>query len=84
MPPLADTLKQLAEDAYLLASNFHTGNDEYLLENMGELPSHEIDAHREWRMIEMIVGLGDRACALAGLDPQNDVWVPDDLKNLVG
>lgn len=81
-----DNLKQLAEDAYLLASSYHTGNDEYLLEavNQDGLNEDDKQAFRHFRMVEMVVALGDRAAALAGLDPQTDVWVPTDLKEMVG
>lgn len=76
-----DTLKQIAEDTFLLAANIRTGEpldeDAYNPED-----NREREAMREWRIIELVTNLGERICATAGIT-LDETWVPTDIRDLL-
>lgn len=72
-----DSLKQIAEDAFLLAANIREG--ESLGETEDDIDARE--AERQWRIVELIVSLGERVADTAGLDI-SDVWIPDAVRDL--
>lgn len=85
MAMATDSLKEIAEDAYRLASYIRTGNDAELMGdvNLSEMDSEEEAAHREWRIIELIVGLGDRVVMLMGEDARTLIEIPPDVEDMV-
>jgi hypothetical protein len=73
-----DTLRKIAEDAFLTAYNINYGDlDEELEEGDDDLA---IRAKREWRAMELVIGLGERLCAVADI---RDPWVPTAIQDIV-
>lgn len=75
-----DSLKQIAEDTFLLAANIRTG-EALDPEEMDTDPA-ESEARRYWRIVEIVTNLGERLCATAGI-PLTEAWVPTDLHDLL-
>jgi hypothetical protein len=68
-----NTLRHIAEDAFLTAAKIRTLDDDYLgVEN-------ELDSYR---LAEIIVNLGERIIDQAGI-PHEAVWVPDALRDML-
>lgn len=72
-----ESLKRIAEDAFLLAANIREG--ESLGETEDDIDARE--AERQWRIVELVVSLGERVAETAGLD-MSDVWIPDAVRDL--
>lgn len=66
-----DSLRQIAEDAFLLAYNITSGD-------LGE----ELDKNitRDWRAMELIIEIGERICKVGGI---TNPWMPTELQKLV-
>jgi hypothetical protein len=75
-----DTLKQIAEDAFLLAAGIRDGDDQ-LIGDIDTTGADDREAMREWRIIELIVGVGERICSTAGLGA-GQVWIPDVIQDM--
>lgn len=73
MPDRNDTLKKIAEDAFLLAHNVREGD----LGESGD-NAEELAASREWRTVELIIDIGERLARVAGI-PDETLWKPDGL-----
>lgn len=65
------SLRRIAEDAFLLAGNIRTG-DEDLNDTEGNL--------NYLRVSEVIVNIGERICATAGV---TDPWVPESILDTI-
>lgn len=65
-----DTLRRIAEDAFLLAAKLREGEsleeEAYLADSFDP---EESEAMRQWRVVELVVNLGERIVNVAGLAP---------------
>lgn len=73
-----DTLRKIAEDAFLLAHNIKEGDLQEEIEEGDD--AEAILAKREWRSMELVIGIGERLCRLTGVQ---DPWVPDSINDIV-
>lgn len=77
------TLRRIAEDAFLLAARIREGEslDEssYYTDGMDE---QERESLRQWRIIELVVNLGERIVQTAGIEPST-VWTPTAVRDLL-
>jgi hypothetical protein len=72
-----DTVRKIAEDAFLLAHNIKEGDlGEEIEDGDDELA---IRAKREWRAMELVINLGERLCRVTGVE---DPWVPSSIQHL--
>lgn len=76
---MTDTLKKIAEDTLLLAANIRSGED---LEEHDDDDPKAAAAMREWRIIELVVDIGERLARTAGFETA-DLWVPDAVQDIV-
>lgn len=75
-----DTLKKIAEDCFLLAFNIRGGDlEEEIEEGDDDLAIH---AKREWRAMELVIGIGERVARVAGIADE-DLWKPEGLEELI-
>ena len=66
-----ETFRKIIEDTFLLASQIHAGED-----------LEETEHAREWRIMELVISIGERTARACGFD-QDDLWIPSDLEDVV-
>jgi hypothetical protein len=77
-----DTIKRIVEDTFLTAANIHYGGD-FIDELYVDDPGSEWHGQvSTFRILEVVINLGERLAQLAGLHP-DDVWMPDDARHLI-
>jgi hypothetical protein len=73
-----DTIRKIAEDAFLLAYRINYDDLEEEIESGDD--DLAVRAKREWRAMELVIDLGERLCRVSGI---SDPWIPTQIQDIV-